>query len=217
MPSRYGEGVGRTIFVVTHPEATHHIDGVVGGWHDSGLTPRGLHDADTIAQELASELRGVSGTEVFSSDLLRARRTAEPIAAALGAAAVFDRRLREKSYGAAEGRPQRWLDERFVVPPISGDRMAHDEGVPGAETKAEFATRIYAAMDAILGSTAQHQVVVTHGFALTFVVAAWIGMPLSSLGYVAFPAEPGSITTLHEDDCFHNRQVRTLASTNHLA
>lgn len=153
---------------------------------------------------------------MFSSELLRARRTAEPIAAALGTVPVFDGRLREKSYGAAEGRPQRWFDERFVVPPITGDRMAHDEGLPGAETKAAFAARIYAAMDAILRSPAEHQVIVTHGFALTFVVAAWIRMPLSSLGYVSFPVRSGSITTLHEDDYFHNRQVLVLASTRHL-
>jgi probable phosphoglycerate mutase len=123
----------------------------------------------------------------------------------------------EKSYGIAEGRSQRWLDERFVVPPIAGDRMSHDEGVPGAETKADFASRIYAAMDAIVNRTAEHQIVVTHGFALTFVVAAWIKMPLSSLGYVNFRAESGSITTLHEDEYFHNRQVLTLASTRHFA
>ena len=208
--------MARTIFVVTHPEATHHVDGVVGGWHDSDLTPRGFRHADAIAQALASELDDVAGAEVFSSDLLRTRRTAEPIAAALGTVAVVDRRLREKSYGDAEGRPQRWLDERFVVPPATGDRMSHDEGVSGAETKADFAARIYAAMDAILSSPAEHQVIVTHGFAQTFVVAAWIGMPTSSLGYVSFRARAGSITTLHEDDHFHNRQVVTLACTRHL-
>jgi probable phosphoglycerate mutase len=216
MFSRYGERVARAIFVVTHPEATHHVEGLVGGWHDSDLTPRGLQHADAIAQTLASELHGVAGPEVFSSDLLRARRTAEPIAAALGTVAAFDQRLREKSYGAAEGRPQRWLDERFIPPPVTGDRTGHDEGLPGAETKAEFAARIYAAVDTILGRPAEHQVIVTHGFALTFVVAAWIGMPLSSLGYVNFSARSGSITTLHEDDCFRNRQVRSLASTRHL-
>jgi probable phosphoglycerate mutase len=59
-------------------------------------------------------------------------------------------------------------------------------------------------------------VIVTHGFALSFVVAAWIRMPLNSLGYVSFPARSGSITTLHEDDYFHNRQVLTLAGTRHL-
>ncbi len=51
----------------------------------------------------------------------------------------------------------------------------------------------------------------THGGALTFVVAAWIRMPLESAGYVDFHASPGSVTVLREDDYFHNRQVVTLA------
>ena len=207
--------MGRTIHVVTHPEATHHIDGVVGGWHDSDLTPRGLRDADVVAQTLGHQLSGLS-TEVISSDLRRAKCTADAIAATPGTAAVLDPRLREKSYGAAEGRPQSWLNERFIPPPPIGDRLSHDEGLPGAETKADFAARIYAAMDDILCRPMQHQVIVTHGFALTYLVTAWIKVPLTDLGYASFPAKPGSITTLVEDDRFHNRQVVTLADTSHL-
>ena len=95
--------------------------------------------------------------------------------------------------------------------------MQHDEGVPGAETKAVFARRIYAAVDAILESSAGHQVIVTHGFALTYVVGSWIRMPIESLGHVSFQAASGSITTLHEDDYFHNRQLLSLGDTRHLA
>ena len=29
----------KCLFVVTHPEATHHVEGLVGGWHDSTLDP----------------------------------------------------------------------------------------------------------------------------------------------------------------------------------
>lgn len=130
---------------------------------------------------------------------------------------VLDRRLREKSYGEAEGKPQAWLDQRFAPPPAVGDRMGHDEGVPGAETKLAFAQRVYAAMDAILESCCEHRVIVTHGYAVTFVLASWIRMPIESLGYVNFLAASGSITVLREDDYFHNRQVVSLGDTRHLA
>ncbi|MCY0939906.1 hypothetical protein [Streptomyces antarcticus] len=56
----------------------------------------------------------------------------------------------------------------------------------------------------------------THGFALTFVVAAWIGMPIDSLGHVNFRVASGSITHLREDDFFHNRQLVRLGDTRHL-
>jgi probable phosphoglycerate mutase len=36
------------------------------------------------------------------------------------------------------------------------------------------------------------------------------------LGYASFPTKPGSITTLIEDDHFHNRQVVTRADIRHL-
>lgn len=208
--------MGRTIYVVTHPEATHHREGLIGGWYDSDLTEKGLADAVSIARWVRGQIPAEVTTNIFSSDSLRARRTAEQVSSSLGSAVTLDRRLREKSYGTAEGRPQRWLDERFVPPPAAGDRLNHDEGIPGAETKRDFAARVYAAMEAITASPAEHQVIVTHGFALTFVVAAWIQMPLESLGYANFRSIPGSITTLRQDDYFHNRQVATLADTRHL-
>ncbi len=206
----------RTVYVVAHPEATHHVQGVVGGWHDSRLTPSGVRAAGRIAEALRAMVPGHADVEVFSSDLRRARETAEVVGDLLRVEPVLDRRLREKSYGEAEGRPQKWLDQRFVPPPAVGDRMNHDEGVPGAETRAAFAQRVYAAMEEILERPCAQQVVVTHGFAVTFLVAVWIRMPVASLGYVNFRAASGSITVLREDDYFHNRQVVRLGDTAHL-
>lgn len=203
----------RNIYVVAHPEATHHVEGVVGGWNDSQLTPAGARAAASIAEALRSRIPGDARVELFSSDLQRALQTARVVGDLLRVEPVLDRRLREKSYGEAEGKPQEWLDQRFVPPPAVGDRMEHDEGVLGAETKMAFAQRVYAAMDAILESSCEHQVIVTHGFAVTFVVASWIRMPIESVGYVNFRAASGSITVFREDDYFHNRQVVSLGDT----
>ena len=71
-------------------------------------------------------------------------------------------------------------------------------------------------MDDILSSPAEHQVIVTHGFALTFVVAAWIGMPLEAAGLIGLPVSSGSITTLSQQAPFHNRSIVTLNDTSHL-
>ncbi|MGS2809804.1 hypothetical protein [Nocardia sp. MW-W600-9] len=56
--------------------------------------------------------------------------------------------------------------------------------------------------------------VVTHGGALTFVIASWIRVPLDSAGYAHFHATSGGITELREDPYFHNRQVFSLKSTH---
>ncbi|MEO3756172.1 histidine phosphatase family protein [Streptomyces sp. B6B3] len=206
----------RTVYVVTHPEATHHVEGVVGGWHHSRLTPVGVRAAASIARALRERIPDGAEVELFSSDLRRTRETADEVAELLGVKPILDRRLREKSFGEAEGRPQEWLDGRYVPPPAVGDRMGYDQGVPGAETYAALARRVYAAMDEIVRRPCEHQIVVTHGFAMTYVVACWIGMPLESLDYVVFHARSGSITTLHEDDFYRSRRLVALGDAQHL-
>jgi len=94
--------------------------------------------------------------------------------------------------------------------------MDHWEGIPGAETRREAAERVYRALDRIMASPCPYQIVVTHGFALTFVVAAWIKMPLDAAGYIAVKSTSGGITHLFEDDVFSNCAIVTLNDTSHL-
>ncbi|ADG73236.1 Phosphoglycerate mutase [Cellulomonas flavigena DSM 20109] len=207
----------RTLSVVTHPEATHHVDGLVGGQFDSGLTPRGERQAAAIAAALRDRVAPGASVAVVTSDLRRTRRTAEVVADVLGVAPVLDPRLREKSYGEAGGRPQAWLDARFVPPPAVGDRLGHHDGPAGSETRLDVAVRAYRATTDALGLDVDELVVVTHGFTAGLVVAAWIGMPVEAAGHVAFPVPSGSITTLREDGFFHNRAVVTVGDVRHLA
>ena len=205
----------RTVSVVTHPEATHHVDGLVGGHHDSDLTPRGERQAAAIADVLRERV-GASSAAVVSSDLRRTWRTAQVVGAALDVAPEADPRWREISYGDAEGRPQAWLDARYTPAPAVGDRLRHHPGVPGAQTRLDVALRVYGAMTDLLARDVDELVVVTHGFTATLVVAAWIGMPVEAAGHVAFPVGSGSITTLREDGFFHNRAVVAVGDVAHL-
>ncbi|MEV8372857.1 histidine phosphatase family protein [Kribbella sp. NPDC056861] len=206
----------RTLYVVTHPEATHHLDGVVGGQFDSDLTALGQRQASAIADRLAELIPSDVDVELFTSDLKRTAQTAEAIATKLDLTPIPVSDLREKSYGIAGGKPQQWLNDRFIFPPAIGERMHHDEGIEGAETRAELAQRAYRAVDQILARECRHQIIVTHGTALTFVVAAWIRMPIESADYVSFRSASGGITLLREDDRYHYRTVESLSNTSHL-
>lgn len=124
--------------------------------------------------------------------------------------------LREISSGEAEGRPQAWLWERYLYPPKHGDRLDHRCGIAGAESLRELGDRIYGAVERIVAEPAEHQVIVTHGFALTFVVAAWIGMPLEAADYINLKSNSGGITHLCKDDLFHSRGIVQLNDTSHL-
>ncbi len=204
----------KTLYVVTHPEATHHVDRVVGGQFNSELTPRGHRQAAAIANHLADVVPPTA--DLYTSDLKRTQQTAEAIASKLALTPVLMTDLREKSYGEAGGKPQQWLNDRFVYPPASGERLHHNEGIPGAETRAQLAHRAYRALDQILARDSSHQVIVTHGTALTFLITAWLRVPLESAGYASFRSTSGGITTLREDDRYHYRTVESLNDTSHL-
>jgi 2,3-bisphosphoglycerate-dependent phosphoglycerate mutase len=201
------------IFVVTHPEAEHHVQGLVGGWHDSHLTENGKAAAQAIARRLRAEIADTQ-VSVYSSDLARAMETAAPIAQQFRTTVRSMPELRELSYGVAEGRAQRWLEERFVPAP-EDDRLDH-VSCEGAETKRAFVTRIFQAMDQIVRDPAGTKVIATHGYAMTFVIAAWIRMPLEAAGYINVRASSGGITLLAEDDFLRNRALTYVNDTSHL-
>ncbi|MEV0698070.1 histidine phosphatase family protein [Saccharopolyspora sp. NPDC050389] len=206
----------RWLYAVVHPEATHHVDGRVGGWFDSELTDLGRIHADAIATRLRELVPGGARSELHSSDLRRAVQTAKPIEVALESEAVLMADLREKSYGVAGGRRQEWFRERFVPPPGEGERLNHDEGIEGAETKLEWIERVYRAVAYLRTRSCDHQIVVTHGGSLSWVVAAWLGIPVSACAYASFRSSSGGITVLQEDDYFHNRTLHTLNDVSHL-
>lgn len=201
------------IALVTHPESLHHVEHKVGGWYDTGLTERGQRQAKAIAIALAEA--GIHACSIYSSDLQRTAQTARLIAQALASPIVFDQRLREMSYGAAEGRDQTWFDQQIVYPPNDISRLDH-RIYPSGESRREVATRVYAAMEMITATADQQLVIVTHGFAATFIIAAWIGMPIEALGSVAFQVNSGSISWLTQTKPFNNRMLDRLNATDHL-
>ncbi len=204
----------KNLFVVTHPQSVHHVEHKVGGWYDTALTAKGRADAALIARRLVDLVGGVP-VEIFSSDLLRASQAADVIAQDFFCKVETSSDLREISYGVAGGMPQAWLDERQQVAP-DDNRLNHRGGIEDGETRREFAERIYRAVDHIASRPCETQIVVTHGFALTFIISAWIKMPIANVGYVSFLARSGSITHLQQDDYWCNRGVLRLADVSHL-
>lgn len=203
----------KNIYVVTHTESIHHVEEKVGGWFDTGLTEVGRTQAQLVAEHLM-DLLGSDTPMVISSDLLRARETASIVAAQFKCSLNLTSDLREISCGIAEGKPQSWLDARFK--PAPDDNRLDHRIIDQAETKREFIERIFRVMDKIVSSNHPNHIIFTHGYAMTFVIAFWIRMPLEAAGYVNFKSNSGGITHLQEDDFLRNRAVRFLNRTSHL-
>lgn len=201
----------QNIYVVTHTQSQHHVDGLVGGWHDTGLTDFGQIQAEAVAKRL-KPLVMHSTVWLISSDLMRAVETAKIIEEAVRGPLFLDMGFRENSYGVADGKAQTWLDERIKAAP-NNNRLDHIV-VVGAESKRTFVERIYASMSQL--PSEPDIILITHGYALTFVIASWIGMRVEDAGYVNFPATPGGITHLQKGGFFQNKAVKYINDTSHL-
>lgn len=88
-----------TLLLVRHGETDWNADGRLQGQTDRPLSDFGRNQARKLAEELAGEPLEA----IYSSDLVRARETAEIVGERLGLPVVLDAELREKDWGTWEG------------------------------------------------------------------------------------------------------------------
>jgi len=131
------------LFVFRHAETTDNRDNIFSGWRDPDLTPKGLSQAQEVAQQLESERIDWA----FTSHLKRARRTLEIVLKPHPHVPVLiDDRLIERCYGTLQGkskievaaeRPE-WfanIHRGYDFPPPRGEslRMVEDRTLPFVE------------------------------------------------------------------------------------
>ena len=196
----------QNVYVVTHAQSVHHIEDLGGGWYDTSLTKKGIEQAGKVAEFLYDEI-GIQGIPVYSSDLKRAYETAEIIARPFnGSSVIRDKRLRETSFGDADGKPREWRAENIIPRPADGDRLNH-RLFKNAETRKDVGTRIRECLDEIIAKNDENLIIVSHGNALTFIIMAWLKVPVENMDYCSFQPFPARVTYLQEDDVLKNRNV----------
>ena len=121
------------IVFARHGQTAPNRDGLVLGRADPELTEEGHRQAAFLGAALAAEPVAV----IRSSPLVRARQTAEAIAAACGVAVTVDERLLEIDWGTWEGRPATHLAVADV------DRWKAEDGTaPGGESLDSLSRRV---------------------------------------------------------------------------
>ncbi len=158
-----------TVYLARHGETAWSLTGQHTGLTDLPLTPRGERNA----QRLAGRLSGMRFGRVFTSPLLRARRTCE--LAGFGAVAEVDPDLVEWNYGAYEGRTSaEILEER-------PDWDLFRDGCPGGETPEEVAARADRVVER-LRSLAGTTLVFSSGHFIRVLAARWLGLWAGAAG-----------------------------------
>ena len=87
------------IYLIRHGQTNWNAERKIQGQTDIPLNQIGQQQAKDVSEEISK----LKIDKIFSSDLLRARETAEIINEKIGAKIEYDKRLREVNYGNYEG------------------------------------------------------------------------------------------------------------------
>jgi probable phosphoglycerate mutase len=151
------------LYLVRHGEAVSNRDNRFGGWSPAPLTDLGHQQAVAAA----NEMRRRAPTKLVTSDLTRARQTAQPMADLLGLEPRLEPGLRERSLGVFDGLS--FAEAEAQYPDMWKQLQSRDpNAVPqGGETADTVFTRVANAIERILTDHPGERVaVVTHGLAL---------------------------------------------------
>jgi probable phosphoglycerate mutase len=158
------------IFLIRHGE-THGNAARIVQVPDIPLSPRGIAQAERLAQRLAKE--GIA--HIVASDLARARTTAEHLASATGAPLTLDPLLHERSFGDLRGT---------AYADLGLDMFALDYAPPHGETWEVFHARVdraWARIREIVAATDGHVAVVTHGLVCRSLAARHLELPAGAV------------------------------------
>ncbi len=195
----------RNVYIVRHTESVHHIEGLGGGWYDTSLTENGKIQAQKLAASLFKEIN-IPGIPIYSSDLKRCSEMADIFSRVFTSKVTLNRNLREKNFGEGGGKPIEWLESNIIPLPSDGNTLDH-RNFKNAESRREVGKRATEFIDLLLKKPEENIIVVTHGGISTFLIMAWLKVPVENMGYANFSANSGGVDLLSEDDFRKSRNM----------
>lgn len=161
--------------LVRHGQTDWNLEGRYQGQSDVPLNENGRAQAKSLAEQLKDQ----TFAAIYSSDLMRARDTAETVANHLGLPVQIEPRLREINQGEWEGVLVEDIKARYAE--IWSQRTEDPASVrpPGGETVGEVAERVYAALDDIARRhPSENVLIVSHGLAIATAICRARGIPI---------------------------------------
>ena len=184
------------ITVLRHGVTTANVESVIQGQLDYPLSEAGVAQARALAA--AWRRAGARFDAIISSPLVRARRTAEIIAEALGVAFEVDEAWQERRLGEAEGRPG---DETFAL--LEHPPAPYEPVFRSGESEWDLYLRAAGAVQSLVRRPPGAYLVVSHGAILNAALRSILGIPprgrawptrfvFDNTGYAVLEYEPES-------------------------
>ena len=163
-----------TVYLARHGQSDWNAEGRWQGNADRPLTELGRQQAEELAERLAS----VPLDAVYSSDLRRARETAEPVAARQGLEVQARTELREVDVGSWSGLSRPEVEERF--PDAFARWLDGGHGWDDGESYEAMTDRVVAAVLEIAAAHPDGTVlVVAHGGPIRALHAVALGLDIA--------------------------------------
>lgn len=186
----------KTIITIQHPQSQHHKNGMIGSWSDWDLTEFGIQQAQRIAKQLATTLDGKDWC-MYTSDLLRAKHTAEVVAEVLQIQSVIVTDvLRERNLGAAVGKSVEWFKENMQ----RQEHSVYDRFFDDAESRKDVWDRLLPFVNELVISKSSNIILVSHGDTLSVFNALWLGMEIEDLNQCNLNGLAGGVSFFYLKD-----------------
>ncbi len=151
------------LYLMRHGQTDWNLKEKVQGWNDTPLNQQGISQARFAGEKLSGE----NIETVYSSDLKRAKKTAEIVSAALDLPLHYTKRLREMNFGKAEGLKKTDLPAKFpyIYPAFNdlNNLERYEIRYPNGESIGEVQQRFMKFVTKLLDDRRQKVLVVTHG------------------------------------------------------
>lgn len=202
----------QTIYIIRHAETDDNVNSKFQGWNNSPLTS----DGHIQAKKLAKRLSDSPITVIYTSDLLRTKETAAPLAKQLELIPKENEDVKEHGLGSLEGYS--WInapkaDQKIMKGLFESlrSRDLHWKDHQG-ETLHEFYERLTRFLDHIKEQhSGENIAVVTHGGTINRLFEI-LGFKQNSDDFIMFGNT--SVTILQKNG--DNYEVELLNDTSHL-
>lgn len=185
----------KTIITIQHTQSVHHTNGMVGSWTDWDLSELGIEQAKNIGEKLKAEL-AVREFVMYSSDLKRAKQTADIVGKHLGISPVLRTELRERNLGRCCGKSVKWLRENME----QQERTIDDRLFSDAESRRDEWNRLKPFFDEVMGNDEENILLVSHGDLLSVFNVMFLGLDVEFLNQAEVFGLAGGVSFMFEND-----------------
>lgn len=149
------------LYIVRHGQTDWNVSGTVQGHTDVELNAKGIEQA----KKRAGSLKHIKFDKVYSSDLLRAKKTAEILTLEHNLAIETSKLLRERAFGKHEGKHYAEVNKLFTeFQKLTDEQKYTFRGDDDIETDEEVVIRfIQFIREVAIAQTGKNVLIVTHG------------------------------------------------------